>query len=208
MKEKRAMRVAIYARVSTNNGGQDPENQLAQLREHCAEEGWTIVEEFVDHATGGRSDRERFQAMMTALFRRPRRFDLVLFWSLDRLSREGVLKTLQHLERIAKAGLEYQSLQEQYLDTLGDFRDAVISVLACVAKIEKRRISERTKAGLDKLRAQGKVLGRAKAKDDVVLVQSVREMRAAGKSVRQIAVETRKSTTTIMKLLHPKEAAA
>lgn len=201
MREKKAMRVAIYARVSTDNKGQDPDNQLLQLREHCAEEGWTIVEEFVDYVTGGRSDRERFQAMMTSLFRRPRRFDLVLFWSLDRFSREGTLRTLQHLERITKAGLEYQSLQEQYLDTLGDFRDGVIAILACVAKIEKRRISERTKAGLDKLKAQGKMLGRAKAKDDAKLVRTVQEMHAAGKSVRQIASETRKSTTTIMRLL-------
>jgi DNA invertase Pin-like site-specific DNA recombinase len=208
MKEKRAMRVAIYARVSTNNGGQDPLNQLMQLRQHCADEGWVIVEEFVDHASGGRSDRERFQAMLKAALRKPRQFDLVLFWSLDRFSREGVLKTLQHLERITGAGLEYQSLQEQYLNTLGDFRDAVISILAAVAKIEKRRISERTKAGLDKLKAQGQMLGRAKARDDVALVQSVREMRAEGKSVREIAGETGKSTTTIMKLLHLKDSAA
>lgn len=201
MKEKKPMRVAIYARVSTNKGEQDPLNQLMQLRQHCEDEGWTIVEEFVDHASGGRSDRDRFKAMLKAALRKPRRFDLVLFWSLDRFSREGVLKTLQHLEKIERAGLEYQSLQEQYLNTLGDFRDAVVSILAAVAKIEKRRISERTKAGLDKLRAQGQMFGRAKARDDDKLVAEVTRMRAEGVSIRNMAAALDKSPTTILRLM-------
>jgi DNA invertase Pin-like site-specific DNA recombinase len=195
------MRVAIYARVSTNKGEQDPDNQLLELRTHCSDKRWAIVEEFVDYADGGRSDRNRFQQMMAALFRRPRRFDLVLFWSLDRFSREGTLKTLQHLEKIAKAGMEYQSYKEQYLDTLGDFRDAVISILATVAKIEKRRIGERTKAGLDKLKAQGMVLGRAKARDDDKLVAEVTRMRAEGVSIRNMAATLEKSPTTILRLM-------
>ena len=92
------MNIAIYSRVSTKDKGQDVENQLRQLREFCAKQGWAIVREFIDHASGKRSDREQFQAMFAATSRRE--FDCVLFWSLDRFSREGVYETLQHLQRL------------------------------------------------------------------------------------------------------------
>ena len=92
------MNAALYSRVSTRDKGQDAENQLRQLREFCERQGWTIVREFVDHATGKRSDRDEFQAMFAAASRRE--FDMVLFWSLDRFSREGVYETLQHLQRL------------------------------------------------------------------------------------------------------------
>jgi len=66
-----------------------------------------------------------------------RRFDVLLFWSLDRLSREGALETLQHLNRLTGYGIQWRSLTEQYLDSTGMFREAVISILAVVAKQER-----------------------------------------------------------------------
>ncbi len=89
------MNVALYSRVSTKDKGQDVENQLSNLREFCAKQGWPVVHEYIDDASGKRSDREQFQAMFAAASRRE--FDTVLFWSLDRFSREGVYETLQHL---------------------------------------------------------------------------------------------------------------
>src|SRR6185503_9203185 len=88
--------VALYARVSTKDGRQDTENQLFALREYCAKRGWQIAGEYVDHETGGTSKRQHFQRMFADA--RNRKFNLVLFWSLDRLSREGVKATLDHLE--------------------------------------------------------------------------------------------------------------
>src|SRR5215831_10806692 len=81
-------KVAVYARVSTKDGRQDTENQLIALREYCSKQGWEIAGEYVDHETGGTSRRPHFQKMFADA--RARKFDLVLFWSLDRLSREGV----------------------------------------------------------------------------------------------------------------------
>jgi DNA invertase Pin-like site-specific DNA recombinase len=92
------MRCALYARVSTRDKGQDTENQLRQLREFADRQGWQIINEFVDRETGAKSDRPEFQAMFQAASQR--KFDVLLFWSLDRLSREGVLETLQHLNRL------------------------------------------------------------------------------------------------------------
>lgn len=152
------MRVAIYARVSTDNKGQDPENQLFQLREFCERQKWAIAEEYVDYVTGETDKRPRFQALLAAAGRR--KFDLVLFWALDRFSREGVLPTLKHLERLTAAGCGWKSYTEQFLDTMGPFSDAILAFLACIAKQENVRRSERTKAGLDRARRAGKVLGR------------------------------------------------
>src|SRR5450755_3814055 len=95
--------VALYARVSTKDGRQDTENQLIALRDYCAKHGWTIAGEYVDHETGGTSKRPHFQRMFTDA--RSRKFDLVLFWSLDRLSREGVFATLNHLEKLTSYGV-------------------------------------------------------------------------------------------------------
>src|SRR5579863_7941303 len=143
-----AMKTAIYARVSTKDGRQDTENQLRQLRAFAATQGWTVVHEYVDRASGRRGDREQFQKMFAAASRRE--FDVLLFWSLDRLSREGTVQTLNHLERLTNYGLNYRSYTEQYLDSTGIFKEAVIGILAAVAKQEQVRISERVMAGLER----------------------------------------------------------
>src|SRR6266853_1363392 len=155
-------RVAIYARVSTEDRGQDPENQLAQLRAWCAAVGHEIVGEYVDHASGGKdaSKRPRFAAMLADAYRR--QFDVVLCWALDRLSREGMVPTIGHLQRLTAAGVAFHSYSESMLSTDNEVvRDIVLAVMASLAKMERQKISERTKAGLERARAKGKRLGRA-----------------------------------------------
>src|SRR5579871_1464856 len=186
------MRVALYARVSTKEKGQDTENQLVQLREFAARQGWQVAREYVDHVTGGTSDREQFQQMFKDASQR--RFDVLLFWSLDRFSREGALPTLQHLNRLSDYGIQWRSFSEQYLDSTGMFKDAVIGILAVIAKQEKVRISERTRAGLERARAKGKTLGRRKAD---IAPEQVDELLAAGNSYRQAAKLLKVSPGTV-----------
>jgi DNA invertase Pin-like site-specific DNA recombinase len=150
------MKIAIYARVSTDK--QETENQLLQLREFASKLDWQIFLEYVDYESGSKSDRAAFKQMFEDAAKR--RFDLVLFWSLDRLSREGVLETLQHLNRLTSYGVAYKSFTEQYFDSCGVFKDAVIAIMATVAKQERVKRSERTKAGLARVRAEGRTLGR------------------------------------------------
>lgn len=103
------MKTAIYVRVSTDDKGQDPRNQLRQLREFARkQERWTVVQEYVDHATGRNGDRRQFQAMMRDASRR--KFDVLLFWDLSRLTREGIWKTLCYLRQLSDAGVEVQEL--------------------------------------------------------------------------------------------------
>jgi hypothetical protein len=133
-----SIRVAIYARVSTKGKGQDTENQLAQLRAFAATQGWTVFREFVDHETGSKSDRAEFQAMF--FDDSQRKFDLLLFWALDRLSREGVLETLQHLNRLTSYGIGFRSFAEQYFDSCGVFKDAVIAIMATLGRWSLRAL--------------------------------------------------------------------
>lgn len=190
--------VALYARVSTKDKGQNNENQLRQLRKFAETQGWVIVQEYVDKATGKRSDREQFQKMFAGASRHE--FDILLFWSLDRLSREGTVQTLNHLERLTGYGVDYRSFTEQYLDSTGMFKQAVIGILAAVAKQERVRLSERTVAGLERARAQGRVGGRPKAQDDPTLMRRYQKLKDAGRSIRAIAGELGISATTVQKL--------
>jgi DNA invertase Pin-like site-specific DNA recombinase len=188
------MRIAIYGRVSTKDKGQEVENQLVQLREFAAKQGWTVIREYVDHETGSKSDRAQFQAMFEDASRR--RFDLLAFWSLDRLSREGVLQTLNYLNRLTSYGVGFRSFTEQYFDSCGIFKDAVIAIMATVAKQERLRISERTKAGLENARRRGVPLGRRRIRLDV---DRLKQLRAEGKSYEEIARELRCGVGTVFR---------
>jgi DNA invertase Pin-like site-specific DNA recombinase len=204
MKPPNICKVALYARVSTKDGRQNTENQLIALREYCAKQGWEIVAEYVDDETGGTSKRFHFQQMFAAA--RQRQFDLVFFWSLDRLSREGVGETLAHLQRLTEAGVEWRSFTEQYLDSTGVFRDAVIAILATIAKQERVRRSERALAAVARLRKQGKTehLGRPRL---ITHRQKVRDLRAQGWSIRKIAKHLHISPTTVFDIVREEVAA-
>ena len=190
------MQVALYARVSTRDKGQDTENQLAQLRAFAASQKWAVIREYVDRATGKHSDREQFQRLFEDASQR--KFDLVLFWSLDRFSREGVLETLHHLQRLAQHGVGYRSFTEQYLDSCGIFKDAVLSILATIAKQERIRISERVHAGLAKARRQGRIGGRPRL---VLSHAKVLALSQDGATIREIAEEMGVSPASIHRIL-------
>ncbi len=191
-------RIALYARVSTKDGRQDTENQLIALREYCARQGWQIIAEYVDHETGGTSKRAHFQQMFSDA--RTRKFDMLLFWSLDRLSREGVSATLNHLERLTSYGVAWRSYTEEYLDSTGAFRDAVIAILAVIAKQERIRRSERATAAIARLKRQGKTehLGRPRLVFDR---DKARRLAADGWSRARIAHNLGVSAMTVQRVL-------
>ena len=98
-----------------------------------------------------------------------RQFDLVLFWALDRFSREGMSQTVAYLRRLDAAGVAFHSYTEEFLSTdNGLVRDILLATMASLAKQEAIKISDRTKAGLERARAKGKRLG-AKPTDQAVL---------------------------------------
>jgi DNA invertase Pin-like site-specific DNA recombinase len=191
----KTVRCALYARVSTSK--QENENQLHQLREFAEHEGWIITEEYVDVVTGsGKEKRPAFERMMLAASQH--QFDVLLFWKLDRLSREGVRKTIEILTRLDSYSIRWRSFQEPYFDSCGFMRDAVISIMAALAQQERISISERTKAGLARAVRRGAVLG---AKRHPIDIGAVREAQNAGQSLRAIAARIGVSPGTLVNRL-------
>jgi DNA invertase Pin-like site-specific DNA recombinase len=176
------VKIALYLRVSTDK--QETETQAIQLRDFAAKQGWQIVGEYADYESGSKSNRAQFEQMFADASKR--RFDLVLFWALDRLSREGVYQTLRHLNRLESYGVGFRSFTEPYFDSCGVFKDAVIAIMATLAKQERIKRSERTRAGLARVKAAGRRLGRPKKLNGEHIAQ-VAHLRALGLSGRAVA---------------------
>jgi DNA invertase Pin-like site-specific DNA recombinase len=201
-------RVAIYARVSSRDK-QETLNQLTQLREFCKRQRWRLVSpEYIDHESGAVSTRADFQKML--LHASQRRFDVLLFWALDRLTREGTLATLQYLERLTSYRVGYKSFTEPYLDSCGTFRDVVISLLATMAKQERLRMGERVRAGIAQARRAGKHIGRPALR--VLTTHDMRELQTerarSNVPFRKLAIKYGISVWTAHKLCgkHKKSA--
>ena len=151
------MKVAIYCRVSTDK--QELENQLHQLRDYAHKSNWNIYHEYTEVISGKENKRKQFDAMFTDAHKKL--FDGVVFWSLDRFSRSGTLFTLQKLRELNNLDIFWHSYQDAFLSTIDpNWKDPIISLLSTLAKIEREKISERTKAGLMRVKAKGVKLGR------------------------------------------------
>ena len=190
------MKTAIYARVSTVDKGQDVENQLAQLREYCTRQTWTITEEYIDHASGKSANRDALKRLFHDAAQR--RFDVVLVWALDRFTREGVLETFEHIRKLNQNGIQFESYTEPQFRTTGPTGELMLAIAAWIAKQERLRISDRTKAGLQRARREGKTLGRPRVVVDRLKAQ---ELRAAGRSIRQIAGDLQISASGAARML-------
>jgi DNA invertase Pin-like site-specific DNA recombinase len=176
------MRVGIYVRVSKKTLNTD--NQLHDLRAFAAtQQGWEIVREFVETVSGsGLKERKQFDAMMNAASKRE--FDLLLFWKLDRVTREGIAPTLRYLEQLKGWGVGWRSFQEPWLDTGNEMvTGIVLSVIAAMAKQERQTLIDRTMAGLRTAKRNGHILGRPRRAVDW---KNVNARHAAGESVRSI----------------------
>jgi DNA invertase Pin-like site-specific DNA recombinase len=187
MINQKVIRAACYLRVSTET--QELDNQRAEIMPFIERRGWKLVHTFEDVMSGRKTEKDRpgFAAMLKAAHQR--KFDIVVFWALDRLTRQGTRATLNYLQRLESKGVGYVSYQEQWLDSTGPFKDVMISMFATIAKQERARISERTIAGLNIARSKGKRLGRPPLPEETVrTVLSLNQQ--AGIGARKIAKST------------------
>jgi len=139
------MRAVLYIRVSTDK--QELSNQKKQLEEYCEKKDHKIVHIYQEVISGKEKTRPQFDKMFHDA--RKRLFELVLFWDISRFSRAGTLFTLQKLRELENLGVGWESYQEPYFSSIGDFKDVVLSIMSTLAKIEREKISARTKAGLE-----------------------------------------------------------
>jgi DNA invertase Pin-like site-specific DNA recombinase len=196
--ERERLKIAIYARVSTKNG-QDPEMQLAELREYVRSRKWKITGEYVDKGISGASDsRPELNRLMADANRR--RFDVVVVWKFDRFAR-SVSHLLRALETFRALGIEFVSLSEN-IDTSTPTGKMVFTVLASVSELERSLIGERVRAGLRNAKARGKRLGRPPLKDLTVLeMQRLRsERRRLRSSFKELAEKYGVSVWTAFQL--------
>lgn len=180
-------KAAIYARVSTTDKGQDPKNQLLELRRWCKQQGYTVAGEYVDKESGrkGAADRAQFRQMMEDAGKG--QFDLLVVWALDRLTREGLAHTVHYLRKLDTYGVGFHSYSEPMLSTRDEMvRDILIGVFSALAKVEAVKLSERTKAGLQRAKKEGRVGGRpriAVSKEDTA---TIKRLAREGMSQRKI----------------------
>ena len=173
-------RVALYARVSTSDKGQDPETQLLVLREYAARRGFVPAGEYVDYASGTRDNRPQYQALWRAA--RQRQVDVVLVWRYDRFAR-STQALVQALHEFHRLGVDFISHQEN-IDTTTPQGELIFTVMASLAQFERALISERVKAGMARAKAQGKRISRAPLAEE--LQAQIVALAAEGLSIHQI----------------------
>ena len=188
------LRIAVYARVSTLNG-QNPELQLAEIREYAARRGWTIAGEYVDLGiSGSKASRPQLDRMIRDAH--ARRFDAIVVWKLDRLGR-----SLKHLvttiEDLAAYGVSFISLRDN-LDLSTPSGRLMMHIVAAMAEFERELIRERVTAGIQAARKRGVRIGRPRT---YVSPEKVRAMREEGTPWRTIAKSLHIGTGTACRAL-------
>jgi DNA invertase Pin-like site-specific DNA recombinase len=154
---ERVFRVAVYARVSTANNGQDPTMQTRELEEYCQRRGWEIAGAYVDVGVSGAKDsRPELNRLMADAYQR--RFDAVLVWKLDRFGRSlrPLVNALAELEAL---GVVFVSLRDN-LELSTPSGRLMFQIIGAMAEFERSLIVERVKAGMRNARAKGKRIGR------------------------------------------------
>lgn len=157
------MKVCIYSRVSTSE--QAATNQSEVLTGWAEQRGFEVVKFYEEEESAWKSGHQRVLANLIDDARH-RRFQAVLVWALDRLSREGALAILSLVSKLSSCGVKVLSYQESWTEAPGELAELLYALTGWVARMESQRRSERTKAGLVRVKAQGKCLGRPPGSKD------------------------------------------
>ncbi|MFC2067735.1 recombinase family protein [Chloroflexota bacterium] len=159
------MRVTAYLRVSSDQ--QTTDNQLPSIKAWCESRGYELMDVYAENESAWRNGHQKELARLLGDLRSGRRkFDILLIWSLDRLSRQGIGAILQLISIFETHGCQVISIQESWTAVDGPMRELFIAMTAWAAKFESDRRSERTKAGLVRAVASGKKLGRPSGSKD------------------------------------------
>ena len=156
-------KASIYVRVST--GAQDTTNQLSVLKDWARQRGFEVVGIYNEEESAWKAGHQKALAHLLQDARN-QKFNLVLVWALDRLSREGSLAILTLVNRLKICGVKVITYQESWTEAPGELGELLYALTGWVSRMESQRRSERTKAGLARVKAQGKRLGRPPGSKD------------------------------------------
>jgi DNA invertase Pin-like site-specific DNA recombinase len=155
----KAKRAALYLRVSAD--GQPTDNQRRVLAKVAERRGWTVTAAYEDPGISrakGQDKRPGFDTMLKDATRR--RFDALMFWSIDRLGRSAAAVTTA-LAELDAAGVAVYADKEA-MNATTPHGHAMLQMAVVLAERERGMIRERVMAGLARVRAEGKMLGRPK----------------------------------------------
>jgi DNA invertase Pin-like site-specific DNA recombinase len=186
-------RVALYARVSTLDKGQDPETQLRPLREYAQRRGFVVAAEYVDQASGTSEERREYKTMMAAA--KKRHLDVVLVWRYDRFAR-STQALVNALKQFQSLGVDFISYQEN-IDTTTPTGELIFHVMASLAQFESALISQRVRAGMARAKAQGKAISRPALSVDKQ--QEIARLHTQGVSMNQISKQAAIAYSTVYK---------
>ncbi len=190
-------KVAIYTRVSTLD--QTIDNQLIELRDHCSKMGWEIVKEYADEGLSGTLSREKRPALNSLIkdaYRK--RFDSVVCWDISRIGR-SMKELVLFLSDMKDKGVGICSVRQGF-DTSTSMGEIMFQFVGILSSWEREMIRERTLAGLERAKREGKTLGRRKVTNDTMTAK-ILELRTAKKSIREIASEVGVSRGTVSNVL-------
>ncbi len=191
------VRVAIYARVSTQDKGQDPEMQLHDLIAYVGARQWTIAGQYIDQVSGAKEGRKAFQELMAAA--KQLKFDVVLVWKLNRFSR-SLIHLVTSVNELEAIGVQFVSLKDA-IDFTTPAGRLQFHLLAALAEFERENIRENVRAGIENARRKGKQIGRRGLAP--IDRKKIIEAHAAdpGASVRQLAKTTKQKHSSVHKTL-------
>jgi putative DNA-invertase from lambdoid prophage Rac len=186
----------LYARVSTDH--QEQTNQLLDLRQVAKRKKYKIVGEIIETQSGRKTARAGIEEILTR-----NDYDVLLVWSLDRLTREGIFPTIQLLQNLKGKGVRVEFVKDSILNTLDNelVFYIMLTVLSALAKSEREKISERTKAGLRRARAQGKILGRRPRAISGNRLTKMLQLRRRGLSYARIGEQVKLPSSTVADIL-------
>ena len=193
MANPRPHRAAIYVRVSTHD--QEVEGQLEELRRFVEARGWEAREYLDEGVSGALEQRPALNALVRDAKRR--RFDVLVCWRLDRLGR-SLKHLITLLDDLQALGVAFVSLAEG-IDATTPAGKLQMHILGAISEFERARCAERVRAGLARVKRQGRRLGRPR-----VAVSEDALAAVAGLSTRQAARQLGVSASTIRRRLRQK----
>ena len=190
-------KVALYCRVSTLD--QTIDNQLLELRDHCSRMGWEIVKEYADEGLSGALSREKRPALNSLIKDAYRKkFDSVVCWDISRIGR-SMKELVLFLSDMKDRDIGICSVRQGF-DTSTSMGEIMFQFVGILSSWEREMIRERTIAGLERAKSEGKTLGRRKVTNDTMTAKII-ELRNDKKSIRAIASEVGVSVGTVSKTL-------
>lgn len=190
-------KVAIYARVSTSNKGQDLNTQLLPLKKYCKDKKRDIVQVYTDIMSWTKESRPSLNSLLDDA--KKQKFDTVLVFRFDRISR-STKQLIDLLEKFRKLNISFISLNEN-IDTTTPTGAMMFTIIAAFAKFERDIISERVKFWIQKARSNWKQIGRKKidVNDNMVILHH-----NEGLSIRNIAQMMNISKSKVHRILSQK----